>query len=403
MKEIILCKYGEIILKGANKGHFEALLMRDIRRRAKHIGNYSIRYAQSTVFIEPLDDDAADAIYDMYGQVRKVFGFNSVVLAAACEKNVESIMETAKEYLPEKLAGVRTFRCDAKRSDKSFPLKSPELAAELGGAILDVMPQLKVNLDNPEVVVRVEVREKHAFIHAGQDKGAGGIPIGSSGRGLLLLSGGIDSPVAGYMIARRGMTVDALYFESIPYTSELAREKVFRLAHKVCEYAGRIRVHVVSLTEIQEAIRDLCEEDYFTIILRRFMMQLATMIAKEHELQVLITGESLGQVASQTTSALCCTEAAAGIPVLRPLIGMDKEEIIQIARKIDTYDTSILPYEDCCTVFTPRHPRTQPTIEKVIEAEKPLDRDALIEKAWSTRFSVLIEQFGDQSGAGRNP
>ena len=396
MKEIILCKYGEIILKGANKGHFESLLMRDIRRRAKHIGNFDVRYAQSTVFIEPLDDAAIEATDEMYDQVKKGFGFNSVVRAAACEKNLDAILETAKAYLPDKLAGYRTFKCDAKRSDKSFPLKSPELAAELGGAILEVMPRLKVNLDEPEVTVRVEVREKHAFIHAGQEKGAGGIPIGSSGKGLLLLSGGIDSPVAGYMIARRGLTIDAVYFESIPYTNEMAREKVFSLAKKVCEYVGRIRVHVISLTKIQEAIRDNCEEDYFTLILRRFMMRLASMVAEEHGLQALITGESLGQVASQTTAAICCTQIAADRPVLRPLIGMDKEEIICIARKIDTYDTSILPYEDCCTVFTPRHPRTQPVPEKVAEAEAPLDREALIKDAWDSRFSVLIEQYKDR-------
>ena len=393
MKEIILCKYGEIILKGANRGHFEALLMRDIRRRAKHIGNFDVHYAQSTVFIEPLDDEAIEATDEMYEQVKKIFGFISVVRAAACDKDLNAILETAKEYLPDKLAGYRTFKCDAKRSDKSFPLKSPELAAELGGAVLDVMPHLKVDLDEPEVIVRVEVREKHAFIHAGQEKGAGGIPIGSSGRGLLLLSGGIDSPVAGYMIARRGMTIDAVYFESIPYTNEMAREKVFSLARKLCEYVGRIRVHVISLSKIQEAIRDNCEEDYFTLILRRFMMQLASMVAAEHELQVLVTGESLGQVASQTTAAICCTEISADRPILRPLIGMDKEEIITIARKIDTYDTSILPYEDCCTVFTPRHPKTQPLPDKVAEAEKPLDRDELIKDAWSSRFSVLIEQF----------
>lgn len=396
MKEIILCKYGEIILKGANKGHFEALLMRDLRRRAKHIGNYEVSYAQSTVFIEPLDDDAIEAIDEMYDQAKKVFGFISVVRAAACDKDLEAILNTAKEYLPDKLRGYRTFKCDAKRSDKSFALKSPELAAELGGAVLDVMPHLRVSLDDPEVTVRVEVREKHAFIHAGQEKGAGGIPIGSSGRGLLLLSGGIDSPVAGYMIARRGLTIDAVYFESIPYTNEMAREKVFDLARKVCEYVGRIRVHVISLTEIHEAIRDNCEEDYFTLILRRFMMQLASMVAKEHELQVLVTGESLGQVASQTTAAICCTQIAADRPVLRPLIGMDKEEIITIARHIDTYDTSILPYEDCCTVFTPRHPKTQPAPEKVAEAEACLDRDSLIKNAWESRFSVLIEQFKDR-------
>ena len=393
MKEIILCKYGEIILKGSNKGHFEAMLMREIRRRAKHIGNYSVKSAQSTVFIEPLDDDAIEMIDEMYDQVKKVFGFVSVTRAAACEKSMDAIKATIRDYLPERLNGARTFKCEAKRSDKKFPLKSPEIAAECGGVILEMMPKLRARMDDPDVLVRVEIREKEAYVHAGQDKGAGGIPLGSSGKGLLLLSGGIDSPVAGYMMAKRGMSLDAVYFESIPYTSERAREKVLTLAKEVCEYAGHIRVHIISLTEIQEAIRDNCEEDYFTLILRRFMMELASKVAEEHSCPVLITGESLGQVASQTTAAMCCTQTCADRPIFRPLIGMDKEEIVQTARKIGTFDTSILPFEDCCTVFTPRHPRTQPTVEKVIAAEAPLDREVLIEKAWESRFSVLTDQF----------
>jgi len=256
MKELILCKYGEIILKGANKAHFEALLLREIKRRAKHIGNYSVRYAQSTVFIVPEDSEAIDAFDDMYAQIKKVFGFASVTRAAACEKTLDAILKTCAEYLPDKLDGAKTFKCEAKRSDKAFPLKSPELAAEAGGAILEALPGLKVKMDDPDVTVRIEVREKEAYIHAGQDRGAGGIPIGSSGRALLLLSGGIDSPVAGYMMARRGMTIDALYFESIPYTNERAREKVLTLARELCEYCGKIRVHIISLTHIQEQIRD---------------------------------------------------------------------------------------------------------------------------------------------------
>lgn len=395
MKEIILCKYGEIILKGANKRHFEALLMNELKRRARHIGNYSLKYAQSTVFVEPEDGDALDMIDEMYAEAKKVFGFVSVTRAAACEKSVDAIMKTAKEYLPEKLRGVRTFKCEAKRSDKSFPLTSPQLAAECGAAILEALPHLRVQLEEPDVVIRIEVREKEAYIHAGQEKGAGGIPLGSSGRGLLLLSGGIDSPVAGYMMAKRGMTVDALYFESIPYTSERAREKVLSLARELCEYTGKMRVHIISLTEIQEEIRKNCEEDYFTLILRRFMMSLASRSADENSCPVLITGENLGQVASQTTAAMCVTQVCADRPVFRPLIGMDKEDIVRTARQIGTFDTSILPYEDCCTVFTPRHPRTQPVLEKVIAAEEGLDREALIEKAWATRFSVLCRQFED--------
>jgi thiamine biosynthesis protein ThiI len=274
-------------------------------------------------------------------------------------------------------------------------MSSPQLSAEVGGAILTAMPHLKVDLYHPEVVVRVEIREKYAFLHAGADKGAGGLPAGGSGRAMLLLSGGIDSPVAGYMIAKRGATIEATHFDSFPYTSEQATEKVLDLGRKLCAYTGRMKVNIISLTKIQEAIRDNCEEDYFTLILRRFMMELASMTAEHIGAPVLITGESLGQVASQTTAAICSTEAAADRPIFRPCIGLDKEEIIRISRKIDTYDTSIEPYEDCCTVFTPRHPRTQPRIEKVIAAEGGLDREALIKEAFETKFTVTVRQFED--------
>ena len=391
MKEIILCKYGEIILKGANKSQFESILLREVRRRAAHVGQFEVSYAQSTVCIAPLTDE--EDMEEMFRQAKHVFGFVGITRAAVAEKTVEDICRVAAEYLPPYLAGARKLRVEAKRSDKKFPLKSPELAGEVGGAILSVMPHLKVDLTHPDVTVRVEVRDQYAYIHAGQEKGAGGIPLGSGGRGLLLLSGGIDSPVAGYMMARRGLALDALYFESIPYTSELAREKVFTLAKLMTEYCGKIRMHVISLTKIQEAIRDNCDEDYFTLLLRRFMVRLSCRMAEQCGAPALVTGESLGQVASQTLAAICVTENASDRPILRPCIGMDKEEIVRTAREIGTFETSILPYEDCCTVFTPRHPKTQPVLEKVLEQEAKLDYDALLEEAWLTRNTLVAEPF----------
>jgi thiamine biosynthesis protein ThiI len=395
MKEVILCKYGEIILKGANKSQFESLLLREVRRRAAHVGKFDVSYAQSTVCITPLTD--MEDMEEMFRQAKHVFGFVGITRAAVAEKTVEDICRVAAEYLPPYLAGAKKLRVEAKRSDKKFPLKSPELAGEVGGAILSVMPHLRVDLTHPDVTVRVEVRDQYAYIHAGQEKGAGGIPLGSGGRGLLLLSGGIDSPVAGYMMARRGLALDALYFESIPYTSELAREKVFTLAKLMTEYCGKIRMHVISLTKIQEAIRDNCDEDYFTLLLRRFMMRLSCRMAEQCGAPALITGESLGQVASQTMAAICVTENASDRPILRPCIGMDKEEIVRTAREIGTFETSILPYEDCCTVFTPRHPKTQPVLEKVLEQEAKLDYDALLEEAWLTRNTLVAEPFSLES------
>lgn len=395
MKKIILCKYGEIVLKGQNRSQFESMLFKELRRRAAHIGNFSVSYSQSTAYVTPVGEISESDFEEMYIQAKKVFGFAGVAIAACAEKNMEDISKVAAEYLPERLAGVRSFRCVAKRSDKTFPLKSPEIAAEIGGVILSRMPKLKVDLHNPEIEVRIEIRDKGAYIHAGQEKGAGGNPLGSAGRGLLLLSGGIDSPVAGYMMAKRGMYIDALHFESFPYTSERARDKVFKLAKELTEYTGRIRVHVISLTHIQEMLRDNCDEDYFTLLLRRFMMELAVRLAKENGIPAIITGESLGQVASQTLKALCVTDAVSDIPVFRPCIGMDKNEIVDISRKIETFETSVLPYEDCCTVFTPRHPKTQPVLKNVIAEEEKIDRISLIEEAWQSRYSVVFNQFDD--------
>jgi thiamine biosynthesis protein ThiI len=392
LKEIILCKYGEVILKGANRSTFENQMLRDVRRRAARFGKYDVRARQSTVYVEPLDGEAEENVGAVYEQLKKVFGFVALCRAAVCEKNMDAILAAAKAYLPEKLAGLSTFKCESRRSDKQFPLSSPEISGEVGGAVLEAMPRLTVDVQNPDVVVKTEIREEYAYIHAGQDKGAGGMPLGSAGKGMLLLSGGIDSPVAGFRMMKRGMTVECVHFESFPYTSEAAREKVFELARELAEYGGQIKVHVISLTHIQESIRDNCDEDYFTLLLRRYMMKLACRSADENGCPVLVTGESLGQVASQTLKAMVVTESAADRPVFRPLVGMDKEEIIEVAREIGTFDTSILPYDDCCSVFTPRHPRTQPELNKVLREAARIDEEALIEEAWGTRHCVVIRQ-----------
>ncbi|MBR6411339.1 MAG: tRNA 4-thiouridine(8) synthase ThiI [Clostridia bacterium] len=388
MKEILLCKYGEIVLKGANKNFFEDTLCSELVRRAKRFGNFSVYRAQSTVYIEPMDEDAD--LDGMLSSASKVFGIAAITRAAECEKSLDAILQTARDYLPPLLGGARTFKCEARRSDKTFAYNSMELSAELGYVILQAMPGLTVDVHRPDVTVRVEIREKAAYIHAGQLHAAGGMPVGSNGRGLLLLSGGIDSPVAGYMMAKRGMRIEAVHFESFPYTSEMARDKVLRLAKLLTEYTGDMYVHVVSLTKIQEELSRNCEEDYFTLLLRRYMMAIATKVANRCGCQTLITGESLGQVASQTAEAITVTDAAAGVPVLRPCIGMDKEEIIQLSRKIGTFDTSIEPYEDCCTVFTPRHPRTRPVLDKVLLQEKKLDFNALVDEAFAGAYRVKI-------------
>lgn len=379
MKEILLCKYGEIVLKGANRRYFEETLLKTLRFRGKHFGSFEIRSAQSTIVIEPLTEDSD--IDGMFETVSKVFGIVGISRCAVCEKDMEAISRTVREYIPPFLAGKRTFKVEAKRSDKRFPLNSPQISAEIGGVVLGMMPKIKVDVRNPEITVNVEIREHAAYIHAGQFKGAGGMPVGTNGKAMLLLSGGIDSPVAGYMIAKRGVQLEAVHFESFPYTSERAKEKVVELARIVAQYAGSFNLHVVSLTHIQEELVKNCEEDYFTLILRRYMMAIADRLAHKTGCGGLITGESLGQVASQTMQALGVTDPVATLPVFRPCIGMDKEEIVQIARRIDTFETSIQPYEDCCTVFTPKHPRTRPELFKVIEQQNRLDFEALVQEA----------------------
>ncbi len=385
-EEVILCKFGEIVLKGANRQNFESSLVKELRRRASPYGTFKIYVKQSTIFVEPQTTDCD--MDGMYAVAKKVFGIVGVNRAAVCDKNMDAIRDLARRYLPEKLRGKRTFKVDAKRSDKKFPLKSPEISAEIGGVVLSAVRGIKVDVRDPEVTVTVEVRDEHAYIRAGQEPGAGGLPLRSAGRGLLLLSGGIDSPVAGCMMAKRGMEIEALHFESFPYTSERAREKVMQLAEEMCEFCAKIHVHVISLTHVQEEIRDRCNEDYFTLILRIFMMRLAERCARDYKCGALITGESLGQVASQTLAAIGVTDSVVSIPVFRPCIGLDKSEIVLEARKYGTFETSILPFEDCCTVFTPRHPRTQPKLEDVMAEVAKLDMDALLEEAYASMYTV---------------
>ena len=392
MREILLCKYGEIVLKGANKRYFEDTLCRELRQRSRAFGNFDIIRAQSTIYVEPKDDFAD--MDGMFEAAMKVFGIAAIGRAAVCDKNLEDIKRVTREYIPQFLEGKKTFKVEGKRSDKTFPLNSMELSELLGGEILDVTGgRIRVDVRKPEVTVKVEIRERAAYVHAGQFKGAGGLPVGTSGHGLLLLSGGIDSPVAGYMMAKRGVRVEAIHFESFPYTSEMARDKVIRLAKTVAAYTGDIYVHVVSLTHIQEELVKHCEEDYFTLLLRRYMMTIASKIAGDHDSKCLITGESLGQVASQTMEAIAVTDDASSIPVLRPCIGMDKNEIVEISRKIGTFDISIEPYEDCCTVFTPKHPKTKPVLEKVKVEENKLDFNALVEEAIAGAYTIKAEPY----------
>ena len=388
MKEILLCKYGEIVLKGSNRRYFEDTLCKTLRYRAKKYGSFEITRSQSTLIIEPRDE-LAD-IDGMFESTKRVFGIVGISRCAVCEKSMDAIKQTVEDYIPQFLYGKRTFKVVAKRSDKRFVLDSMEIAREVGGYVLAACPFLRVDVHEPEIVVQVEIREYGAYVHAGQFKGAGGIPVGTSGKGLLLLSGGIDSPVAGYMMAKRGMQLEAIHFESFPYTSERAREKVFELARELSPYAGTFALHVVSLTHIQEELVKNCEEDYFTLLLRRYMMAIADRIAKKTGCGALITGESLGQVASQTMQAIGVTNAKTTLPVFRPCIGMDKEEIVQISRKIGTFETSIQPYEDCCTVFTPKHPKTKPELSKVEEQERRLDFDALVEEALAGAYVEYI-------------
>ena len=379
MKETILLKLGEIVLKGANRRSFEDKLMHNARRRLKPFGKFNVYTRQSTVYVEPLDETC-----DMdgaYAAMEHLFGVVGLARSYPCEKTVEAMRDAAQTYLADKLNAAKSFKVESKRSDKTFPMTSIQLSQTVGGDLQDAFPHLKVDVHHPEVTVYLEVRDFAAYVHADPDPGAGGLPVGIGGRAVCLLSGGIDSPVAAYMMTKRGLGLEMVHFFSYPYTSEAAKEKVFDLTRKLVPWCGRLTVHVVPFTKIQEEMRRVVPEEYFTLVMRRFMMRIAEAVAERTGCGALITGESLGQVASQTMQAMACTGAVCTLPVFRPLVGMDKEEIVRVARKIDTFETSILPYEDCCTVFTPKHPRTRPQLDEVVAAEAALDIDALVQEA----------------------
>lgn len=380
MKEILLAKYGEIILKGGNRPRFESILMNNIINAVRNVAKVKARLAQATIYVDVLEEDKIDLVLD---RMSKIFGIVSITKAAVCEKNIESIETTAKEYLKDDLKPNVKFKVEAKRSDKNFPLNSIELAQEVGGYLHDEFSELLVDVHNPDKTVKVEIRDFAAYVYCAQNKvrGQGGMPIGTSSRATLLLSGGIDSPVAGHMIAKRGVEINAVNFFSFPYTSERAKEKVIELASIVARYTSKINLYIVPFTEIQLKIRESCPEEHMTLLMRRFMMRISERIARQTKSLALITGESVGQVASQTLAALDVTNAVIDMPVLQPLIGMDKIEVMDRAREIGTYDTSILPYEDCCTVFTPKHPTVNPKRENIEKSESRLDVETLIEEA----------------------
>ena len=392
MKEIILIKDGEIALKGLNRRNFEDALIKNIRWRIAPLGSFEIRSAQSTIFVRPLSDDID--LDEAADRISKVFGIACFSRACIAEKNMDSIQEAAAEYLQEDLEATSTFKVNAKRSDKGFALKSPDICRELGGYLLERFPHLSVDVHNPDITVTVEVRDFGAYVRGGVIPGAGGIPVGTGGKATVLISGGIDSPVAAYMMAKRGISLAAIHFASPPYTSERAEEKVRQLLRQVAAYSGRMVMYTVPFTEIQEQIREHCPEELFTIIMRRMMMRISERIARANGCGALITGESLGQVASQTMQAIACTDAVCSMPVFRPLIGMDKDEIIVISRKIDTFEISIQPYEDCCTVFTPKHPRTKPVLKYVEQAESGMDVETLVQEAVDhTKFTKIDYDF----------
>ena len=387
--EMFLLKLGEVVLKGLNRRSFEDRLVANTARRLKSCGSFQVYIRQSTIYAEPTTDRC-----DMeaaWQAARQVFGVVSVARAAPCEKTVEAIVETAKDYLSDAFASAKSFKVESKRADKNYPLNSIQVSQAVGGDLAEAFPSVPVDVHHPDLTVFVEIREKHAYVHGPAVPGAGGLPVGMGGHAVSLLSGGLDSPVSSWMMARRGVELEMIHFVSPPYTSQQAQDKVLELAQLLTAWCGRMLVHIVPFTEIQEEIRKNCPEEYFTLIMRRFMMRLAQAVAKKAGAKALITGESLGQVASQTMMALGVTEDVTDMPVLRPLIGMDKVEIIRISREIGTYETSILPYEDCCTVFTPKHPRTKPKLEELEAAEAALDVAAMVEDAVSGIERVMLD------------
>ena len=392
MNEMFLLKLGEVVLKGLNRFSFENKLKSNVARRMRPYGSFDVYLKQSTIYVEPNSEDCD--IDGAWEACHTVFGIASVCRCRPSEKTLDAIFEAVRDYLGDELSCAGSFKVESKRADKGFPLNSIQISQEIGGRVHEAFPHVRVDVHNPEYTVYVEIRDHAAYVHGPAEPGAGGLPTGTGGRAAVLLSGGIDSPVAAYMIAKRGVELECVHFFSYPYTSEQAKEKVLELARLVSRYSGRMTVDVVGFTRIQEAIRDKCPEEYFTIIMRRFMMRIAERIARQHGCKCLVTGENLGQVASQTMEAMAVTGAAVGMPVFHPLIGMDKEEIVTRARKIGTMETSILPYEDCCTVFTPRHPKTKPVLAEVERVESALDIEGLIAGALENTEKVTVRWHG---------
>ena len=389
MNDMILCKLGEIVLKGLNRKSFELKLMGNMRRRLAPIGKFRVYCLQSTVYVEAEEENAdMDAAFEA---LKKVFGIVKLSRAAACEKDAAAIARKAVEYLRGDMERARSFKVEAKRSDKSFPMTSIQLSQYVGGELAEAYPACAVDVHAPELTVFVEVRDLAAYVHAAPVDGAGGMPVGANGVAVTLLSGGIDSPVSSYMIAKRGVRLIPVHFFSFPYTSQAAKEKVIELARLLTDFCGRMTLEVVPFTHIQEEIRDKCPEEYFTLIMRRFMMRIAERIAEANGAKAIVTGENLGQVASQTMEAMASSQAVIHLPTLQPLVGIDKEEIVRLSRRIGTFDTSILPYEDCCTVFTPRHPRTRPKLSEVEAVESALDVEALVEEALAGTERVRLD------------
>lgn len=388
-KRTFIVRYGEVALKGANKPYFERMLMERIRRVLKKFDGLRVSKEDGLLVVRAEFDIAEKVVID---EISKVFGVDSISPAVEVDPSMEAIEAAAIDYMKELIAekGIKTFKVEAKRSDKSFPIESPQIAKTIGAKILIACKVLKVDVHEPDCRLYVHVRRERAFVYEQKVSAFGGLPLGTNGKGLILLSGGIDSPVAAFLMAKRGMLIEAVHFHSYPYTSERAWEKVQDLARILTMYCGRIRIHCINLLPIQEEIVAHCPEEETTILVRRYMMKIAERVAKANHCLMLITGENLGQVASQTVDSLVVTDASVTMPVMRPLIAADKTEIIEKAKEIGTYETSILPYEDCCTVFLPKHPKTKPRLLEILDSESKLDEEALIQAALASAESVMI-------------
>lgn len=388
-EKIFIVRCGEVALKGMNKPYFERVLVERIRKNLKNINGNKVSRKEGLIFVRvPLESDTNEVI----AEISKVFGVSSVSPAFEVESELNAIGSKAVEFMNSmiKNEGIKTFKVEAKRADKNFPIKSPEIAAKIGAYVLKGCEVLKVDVHKPDCRLFVDLRADKTYIYTRKVNGLGGLPLGTNGKGMVLLSGGIDSPVAAWMMAKRGMVIDAVHFHSYPYTSPRAQQKVEELAEIISSYCGKINMTVINLLPIQEEIVNNCPEDETTILVRRFMMRIAEKIALKQNDLMLITGENLGQVASQTAEALVVTDQSVELPVMRPLIGMDKVEIMDMARKIGTYEKSIEPYEDCCTVFLPKHPVTKPRLEKILNSESKLDVDSLVEMAVNSAEEIEI-------------